>query len=371
MADRDGAALRVDDLGVEAGPGREARERLRRIGLVELHGVEVVPADPGAFEGAFGGGDRPDAVPVRLDGGDRAGDDARQGPAVVGRGPFAAEEERGGAVAEGAGVPGGDGAAGAERGPEPGEDLGGGRGADRLVAVEFVQGQDLVGEGPGLPRGVGEAVAAGGEGVLGFAADAELVGEDLGPFAEAHGPLRVHGGVDQAPAEGGVGEFESASRERLLGLREDPRGAAHRLDAPGDDEVGVAALDRAGRGDDGFGPGPAEAVDGGARDGRGEPGEEDGHAGDVAVVLARAVGVAEDDVPDRRRVEVALARDEPADRLGGQVVGADLRERAAVAADRGADGVEDVGGAHGGPRGSRKWSIFSVRLMKLCAHREH
>ena len=38
---------------------------------------------------------------------------------------------------------------------------------------------------------------------------------------------------------------------------------------------------------------------------------------------------------------------------GGEVVGADLGERAAGAADRGADGVEDVGVGHGGSMGAR------------------
>ena len=73
--------------------------------------------------------------------------------------------------------------------------------------------------------------------------------------------------------------------------------------------------------------------------GDGQPGEQAGHAGDVAVVFAGLVGGAENDLVDRGRVD-AGARDEFSDDQRGQIVGAHLRERSPVSADRGADAAD-------------------------------
>jgi hypothetical protein len=62
---------------------------------------------------------------------------------------------------------------------------------------------------------------------------------------------------------------------------------------------------------------------------------------DVAVVLAGLVGAAVVDVVDARPVHARVARDEGGDRQRGQVVGAHAGERAAEAAEGGADGVAD------------------------------
>ena len=78
----------------------------------------------------------------------------------------------------------------------------------------------------------------------------------------------------------------------------------------------------------------------------GKPGEQQRHPRDVAVVLAGLVGAAEDDVLDERRVD-AGAVDEPAQDRGGQVVGPDARQGAAVAADGRPDGLDDPRFAQG------------------------
>ena len=93
-------------------------------------------------------------------------------------------------------------------------------------------------------------------------------------------------------------------------------------------------------------PGAAQPVDGQAADLDREAGEEHRHPGDVAVVLAGLVGAAEDDVLDERRVD-AGAIDDGAQHERGEVVGADAGERAAVATDRGPDGLDDPGLADG------------------------
>jgi hypothetical protein len=64
------------------------------------------------------------------------------------------------------------------------------------------------------------------------------------------------------------------------------------------DGRGVAERDGPRGLDDGFEPGGAQPVDGRARHRGGQTGEQGGHAGDVAVLLAGAVGVAEVHVVD-------------------------------------------------------------------------
>ena len=87
-------------------------------------------------------------------------------------------------------------------------------------------------------------------------------------------------------------------------------------------------------------PGAAQPVDGLSGHLDREPGEERGHARDVAVVLARPVGAAEDDVLDQGPVD-AGPLDDGRDGDGGEVVGPDGRQRPAVAADGGPDRVDD------------------------------
>src|SRR5207248_1310697 len=82
---------------------------------------------------------------------------------------------------------------------------------------------------------------------------------------------------------------------------------------------------------DGLEAGGAEAVDGDAAHFDGKASEEDGHAGHVAVVLASLVSAAEDDVLDAGGID-AGAGDKLFDDEGGEVVGADVFERASVAA---------------------------------------
>ena len=59
-------------------------------------------------------------------------------------------------------------------------------------------------------------------------------------------------------------------------------------------------------------------------------------------VLARAVRVAEAHVVDAGRIEVGGAVHEGSDHMGGQVVGPDTGQGAAVLADGGPYGIDDV-----------------------------
>jgi hypothetical protein len=75
--------------------------------------------------------------------------------------------------------------------------------------------------------------------------------------------------------------------------------------------------------------------------------EEQGHARDVAIIFAGLIGAAEEHVVERGPIDPGVARYQRGDRDGGEIVGADGGERAAVAADRRANRVADVGVGHG------------------------
>src|SRR5581483_8130942 len=114
-----------------------------------------------------------------------------------------------------------------------------------------------------------------------------------------------------------------ASGERGLGFRGHERRPRHRLDAAGDEEVAVPGDHGVAGTHDRGEPGCAEPVDGDAADRVGKTREQDGHARDVPVVLARLVRLRRD----------AGAVDGGADGERGEVVGPGAREPAAVAAD--------------------------------------
>ncbi len=170
--------------------------------------------------------------------------------------------------------------------------------------------------------------------------------------------VRVH----EAPADRRVVDLGLA-REGALGLAHHERRARHQLDAAGDHHLGLAGLDGAGRLADRVEPRAAQAVDRRAGDVVRQPREQGGHARDVAVVLAGLVGAAEDHVVDHLRRQVRRARQDLPDDERRQVVGADLGEGAAVAADRRADAGADIGVTHVTNSPSRSRSSGRMRRV--------
>ena len=157
--------------------------------------------------------------------------------------------------------------------------------------------------------------------------------------------LLAHLRIDEAPAEARVEQLDVA-RERLARLRHHVRRARHALDAAGDVEVALAELHRARRVRDGAHARCAEAIDRLAGHAHRQAGEQHRHARDVAIVLARLVGAAEDDVGDVRRIERRMPRDERGDDVRGEIVGAHLAELPADVADGRANAVDDVCVSH-------------------------
>ena len=154
-----------------------------------------------------------------------------------------------------------------------------------------------------------------------------------------------HDGIDEAPADGGVEDLRRALKRRL-GLAHDERSARHRFGAAGDGEIDLARLDRPRRRGERVHSRSAQAVDRHARNGVGKSGEQEGHAREVAVVLARLVGAAQDDLLHFVR-KAGMTAHQLSDRQRRKIIRAHARERPGVPADRGADIIADIGfGGH-------------------------
>ena len=186
-------------------------------------------------------------------------------------------------------------------------------------------------------------MAAQCERVLVFARHLVLLRDTLRGLPHLQRAIHLgHLRVDQAPAQRGVVRRLRAARKRPVGLGHHPRRAGHALDAARDDDVGGARLDLARRGDGRLHSRAAQAVDGLPRYLDRKPRQQERHARDVAVVLAGAVGAAEDDVFDLGRFDMsALTHLLEDDR--GEVIRADVLQLAAVPPHRRARGRNDNG----------------------------
>ncbi len=268
------------------------------------------------------------------------------------QGLLADQQEPGRAVVHRGCVARRDRAPGPEDGLEAGQFLQRGVLADALVlpdhdAVGGLHGQEFVVEVAVLACRGGPLVAAQRERVLPVPGDAVPLGDLLGRLAHGQQAVQVlHGRVDQAPAEAGVVGLD-AVRQGLVGAGQHEGGAAHRLGAAREHDVGLARGDGARGGGDRFEAGGAQPVDGGARDGLGQAGQQRGHARDVAVVLAGLVGGAPVDVVDAGRVQGGHVGHQVADHGRRQIVGPQGGQGSAELADGGAAGGREVDGTHG------------------------
>ena len=235
-------------LSPSLGPRVDAGQRLHGERLVELDRADVGPRDAGPGQRLVGRLDRREAEVLRQQRmGAAAGDPGERVHARDLR-VSGTDEERRGAVVERGRVAGRDRASvRAERRLEAGQRLGRGVGADALVAGQLVERDDQVVVEPGLPRRVRQGVRPRRELVLPLAGDREPVGEHLVGLAERDRPLGRHPLVDQPPAQRRRDRGDVAGRVGARRLGQHPRRAGHRLDPTGQDDVGVAGLDRARR----------------------------------------------------------------------------------------------------------------------------
>ena len=166
---------------------------------------------------------------------------------------------------------------------------------------------DLLREPPGF-LGFGPAgLAAGGKGVLIRPADIELDGHivrRLGHRVDT--PITLHLGIDEPPTYGRV-KNAVRPREGGVGFRYHEGSAAHAFYAARNHKIAVTSADRAGRLADCVHPGAAQPVDRRARDGNRQTGQQHRHAGNVAIVFARLIGTAVNQVVHRGPVDPWIA----------------------------------------------------------------
>src|SRR5262249_21743033 len=152
------------------------------------------------------------------------------------------------------------------------------------------------------------------------------------------------------------------------GAEEEVGGAAHALDAAGDDEVGVAGADRLGGEHDRLEAGAADLVDGEGGDGVGQSRLEGGLARRV-LAEPRLEDVADDDLVDAVR-RGAGPFECFADGDGAELRGRHLAEGAEILADGRADGGEDQGIGHeSSPQREGTTSFYQPEAPQFIAWR--
>ena len=273
------------------------------------------------------------------------------------------DDQRRGAVVDAGGVARRHAAALAHDAAKPGQRFEGRVGARVLIrldaghapfAILDLDRDDFLPERPFRLGRRGALLRAQRERVLVGARNLIFVGDVLGRLRHRIDAVKLlHRRIDEAPADGGV-ENVRRPLKRRLSLAHDERGAGHQFGAAGDRELNLARLDPPRRRGDRLHARGAKAVDGCARNGLGQAGEQERHAREIAVVLARLVGAAEKDLVELL-AEAGMAAHELADRRRREIVGAHAGQRAAVAADRRAHIVADEGLGHG--RGSRRFDL--------------
>ena len=226
---------------------------------------------------------------------------------------------------------------------------------DRLaLALRDAYGRDLLRQPAALDRGGGARLRAGGEGVLVRAADGKLLGDVLAGLGHRIDAVaRLHHRVDEAPADRGVVHL-AMTGEGSLGLGHHEGRTRHALDAARDHQFRLASLDGARRGDQRIHARAAKAVDRAARNALRQSCEQQRHAGDVAIVLARLVGAAEEHLVDGAPVDAAVPPHQRRERNRAEIVGAHARQSTRKAADRGPDVVADESLWHRGPSSRRR-----------------
>ncbi len=190
---------------------------------------------------------------------------------------------------------------------------------------------DFITEAPRVDGGDGAAMAFRREGVLVGPRDVIFLGDVFGGLAHAIGV--IHLGqlrIDEAPAQRRILQLHLATRERRLRLAQHERRPRHAFDAASQPYLALACLDGMRSGVDRLQARAAEPVHRLPGDRRWQPGQQQRHAGDVAIILARLVRAAHHHIFD------GLGRDARApDSLGkherAQVIGTAIFEDARIA----------------------------------------
>ena len=182
----------------------------------------------------------------------------------------------------------------------------------------------------GLDRRAGLLVRGNGESVLVVARHLPLGRHLLGGQAHAEGDGVVFVLLEDGRVDGDL------VAHHLVHQR-------HRLGAGGDHHIGFAEADARRSVGDGLHARGAEAVDGDARHGVGQAGEQHADAGDVHALLGFRHRTADDHVLNERGVESRRLCHDRLDRMRQHVVRTDVAEHALALGHRQTRGGNDVG----------------------------
>ena len=208
---------------------------------------------------------------------------------------------------------------------------------ERLVAAPHRNRDDLVGQHAGGDGRLGQVLAARGEAILRGAIDVVALGDVLG----RHAHQVVAPGIGQQ-RERPVHELVRPEPPAVAGLVVEERLPAHALVPARDDDAGVAELHLLRRRHDRLQPGRAEPVHVHRRRRRRQAGGE--HAAPRVVrVRPDLPHLAHHDLVDVTRLDARRGED-LADTRRGELVGLDILEAAAEAADRRARASNDHSG---------------------------
>jgi hypothetical protein len=153
--------------------------------------------------------------------------------------------------------------------------------------------------------------------------------------------------IDESPAQRGIVDFRVA-RECRGRLGNHQRRAAHAFDAARDCERDFAGGNGSRRHRYRLHSRAAQTVYRRRRHAYGHACQQRGHAGHVAIVFAGLVGAAVKNIVDACPIAFLELAPQRGERNGRQIVGANLRQGARVAADRRAKTFTDVSSGHCG-----------------------
>ncbi|VXA88685.1 conserved hypothetical protein [Aeromonas veronii] len=338
VAQRNGAAVQVHLLVhqvlqtqiLHAGQGLGGKR------LVQLEQVDITDSQTGTLERLLGGRYRA----VTHDGGVTASDGhgtylgARR--EAEGLGAIRAHHQHGGgAIGQGRGAAGGDGAVDrVKHRAQLAQSFDRGLRTDHLVivveeagaaGVVAFQPDDLLGKTSFHGCRVGAAVGAGGKLVLLLAADAVQLAEHLG------GQPHHAGGFRHRLGHAGM-EVNAVAHRHVT----------HVLDAADDEDIPITHLNGAGGVVQRLHGGAAQTVDGDRPHLLGNTGQQRGVAGDVEALLQGLLHAAPVDILDLVRVEVGVAQQDGFHQVRGQIFCTHVAEGAALGpAHRGPDTVDN------------------------------
>ena len=259
MAQRDGAAVDIDKIAVEAQLFL-AGEILRREGFIDFNAFDVGKRASGDFQDAAYGRHRADAHDRGVNTGITPGHDAAEIlPARLVR-----NNERGAAIDNAGGVAGGDGAILAEGRPQFSQSFHRGVSAAVIVRGENLNAlasgdfhwHDFILEITGRNRRRRRLLRAQREGVLLGAGNIELIREILRGLRHVKAALRVHQVFQQR-----INELRVAQPQSLAGAAHQEGGLRHRFHAARQHMTRLAEIDPLRRVDHGLQAGAAQPVD--------------------------------------------------------------------------------------------------------------